>query len=54
MRPYVNPYFPKELYDNKLDNIVLILRLDSDDLIEQSRSRSCATLRTLWLKISQR
>ncbi len=37
----------KELSVNKLDNIVLVFRLDLGGLIEQSRRRSCATLRTL-------
>ncbi len=37
----------EELSVNKLDDIALIFRLDLGDLIEQSRRRSCATLRTL-------
>ena len=37
---------PNESSGNKLDNIVLIFRLGLVDLIEQSRRRSYATLRT--------
>ncbi len=47
-------YYIKELSTKKLDNTVFIFRLDLGDLMKQSRRRSYATLKTLWLKFSQR